>query len=228
MNAVIYARYSPRPDAADCLSIDTQLERCNAYCAAHHHNVVSTHNDVALSGGRADNRPGLQDALDAACQHQAVLVVYSLSRLARNVRDAIEISERLNTRGAQLASLHERLDTTSAMGRFLFAVMAALGALEREQISERTSDAMQRHQSAGLRMSRYAPYGYRIDPDHPRVLIEDETEQVTVREILAMRADGMTTREIAAQLQINGIHSRGGGSWCHTTIASVIKKNAIK
>ena len=42
-----------------------------------------------------ENRKGLQDALKLACQRKAALVVYSLSRLARSTRDAIDISERL-------------------------------------------------------------------------------------------------------------------------------------
>ena len=70
--------------------------------------------DAGISGKRADNRPGLIAALDSACQARGVLVVYSLSRLARSVRDTLDIAERLERAGADLVSLSEQIDTTSA------------------------------------------------------------------------------------------------------------------
>ena len=48
-----------------------------------------------LSGGRADNRPALQEAL-AATRRGDALVVYSLSRLARSTRDTLEIADALD------------------------------------------------------------------------------------------------------------------------------------
>jgi hypothetical protein len=59
-----------------------------------------------------DNRPGLSEALDDVCRQRAVLVVQSLSRLSRSVRDTLTISERLDKAGANLASLSESIDTT--------------------------------------------------------------------------------------------------------------------
>ena len=53
--------------------------------------------DAGISGKRADNRPGLQDALAAICERRrGALVVFSLSRLARSTKDAIAIAERLD------------------------------------------------------------------------------------------------------------------------------------
>ena len=40
--AVIYARFSPRPDANECDSVEKQLERCRSYCKAHGYDVIST------------------------------------------------------------------------------------------------------------------------------------------------------------------------------------------
>ena len=57
--AVIYARFSPRPDAQECDSVAKQRERCRAYCQAHGYDVIAEKHDEDMSGGRADNRPGL-------------------------------------------------------------------------------------------------------------------------------------------------------------------------
>jgi len=223
MNAILYARFSPRKNAEDCESVETQLERARQYCGAAGMEIIGEYSDKGLSGARADNRPGLADALDHVCREKACLVVYSLSRLARNTRDAIEIAERLNRAGADLASLHEKIDTTSAMGRFVFKLMSALAELEREQISERTSDAMLRHQANGRRMSDRTPYGWIRNPRNPALLIIDEDEQALIQHIMAEHRHGVSLRQIARDLMAAGISFRGG-PWHHTTLRRIIAR----
>jgi len=66
------------------------------------------------------------------------IVVWKLDRLGRSVKDLIEVIERIERSGADLVSLTEGVDTTTAMGRFFFHIMAAIAELERAMISERT------------------------------------------------------------------------------------------
>lgn len=70
------------------------------------------------------------------------IVVWKLDRLARSVKDMIHISETIEAAGADLVSLTEGVDTSNAMGRFFFQVMAAIAELERGMISERTKAGM--------------------------------------------------------------------------------------
>ncbi|MCH7872780.1 MAG: recombinase family protein [Planctomycetes bacterium] len=70
------------------------------------------------------------------------LVVYSLSRLARSTRDAIEIAERLDRAGADLVSLTERLDTTSAAGKMLFRMLAVLAEIRTMRTAGRSYRAI--------------------------------------------------------------------------------------
>jgi site-specific DNA recombinase len=221
--AVLYGRFSPRPSPEECDSVEKQLERCRAYSAGHGYTVVAEHHDKDLSGGRADNRPGLQKAIAAACERKAVLVVYSLSRLARCTKDAIDLAERLSAAGADLAVIQENVNTRSPMGRFIFTLFSALAQLEREQIAERTSTAMLRHQAKGRRMTRpdRCPYGWRPDPVDPARLVEDVEEQTTIRRIREDRRHGRGLREIARRLDAAGIACRGG-RWSHTTVRSVL------
>ena len=223
MKAVIYTRFSPRRNAAECESCLTQFDYCRKYCDLHQLEIIGEFKDEAKSGASAANRPGLQDALAHACKHKAVLVVYSLSRLARNTKETIEISERLDKAGADLASLHEHIDTTTAMGRFVFKLLAALAELEREQIGERTQEAMLNHQSNGRRMSDKTPYGWVRDPDNPKLLIENASEQIAINHILELHRSGFSYRLIGRTLAGKGTLCRGG-SWHHTTIKKIIKR----
>jgi len=70
---------------------------------------IGKKHDNDMSGGRADNRPGLQAAIALACKRKAVLVVYKLDRLARNTRDALDVLEQLQKSKADLASLVEQI-----------------------------------------------------------------------------------------------------------------------
>jgi DNA invertase Pin-like site-specific DNA recombinase len=224
--AVCYARFSPRPSPEDCDSVEKQLERCAAYCKGHGYELLAEFHDKDLSGGRADNRPGLQKAIATACKRQAVLVVYSLSRLARCTKDAIDLAERLNSAGADLAVIQENVNTRSPMGRFIFTLFSALAQLEREQIADRTSSAMLRHQAKGRRMTRpdRCPYGWRTDPETPTRLIEDEEEQGIIARICLAHRNGGGLREIARTLERAGIYCRQG-PWSHTTIRSILNRS---
>ena len=233
MNAILYARFSPRPDSSKTESIETQLERCRAFCVAHGHTVIEpAFIDRDASGGRADNRPGLQDAIDATCKYKAVLVCYSLSRLARNVDDARTILAKLRTRGAELALLDLSLDTTSPLGKCLFTILASVAELERAQVASRTSDAMVRHQAHGRRMSRRdkPPYGWRADPDDDARLIRDENEQRAIARIVQLRGESLGYRAIGRILiEEDGIPPRNSAKeWCHTTIRSILKRAGAK
>ncbi len=223
--AVCYARFSPRPSPEECSSVEKQLERCQSYCRGHGYEVLAEYHDKDLSGGRADNRPGLQRAIAAACRRKAVLCVYSLSRLARCTRDAIDLAERLNAAGADLAVIQENVNTRSPMGRFIFTLFSALAQLEREQIAERTSSAMLRHQARGRRMTRRdrCPYGWRPDEQDPDHLVEDAAEQAAIARIRQERRQGRGLRETARLLNSAGIYCRGG-PWSHSTVRSVLRR----
>jgi site-specific DNA recombinase len=224
--AVLYARFAPRPSAEECDSVEKQLERCRAYSHGHGYTVVAEYFDKDLSGGRADNRPGLQRAIAAACDRKAVLVVSALSRLARCTRDAIDLAERLSAAGADLAVIQESVNTRSPMGRFIFTLFSALAQLEREQIAERTSSAMLRHQAKGRRMTRpdRCPYGWRPDPADPGRLAPDAREQSIITRIRRERQKGSGLREIARALDAAEIDCRGG-RWCHSTVRSILLRS---
>ena len=234
--AVVYARFSPRPNPEECDSVEKQIERCRAYCAGHGYDVIAEHSDKDLSGGRADNRPGLQDAIATACNRKAVLCVHSLSRLARCTKDAIDLADRLNKAGADLAVIQENVNTRSPMGRFIFTLFSAMAQLEREQISERTSTAMLKHQENGQRMGRSdrTPYGKQVDPTGPMIegrdgkqrparLIDNPAELAVLYRIHRLAADGMGARAITTWLNDNAMPCRGD-RWHLTTVRRLLKK----
>ncbi|MFQ3621909.1 MAG: recombinase family protein [Acetobacteraceae bacterium] len=94
------------------------------------------HEDQGVSGS-VERRPGLDRAL-AAMQPGDVLVTWRLDRLGRSLPHLIDLVASLNAKGCEFQSLTEAIDTTSAGGKLVFHIMAALAEFERALIVERT------------------------------------------------------------------------------------------
>ncbi len=102
--------------------------------------VAPTRQYEDLASGRQDARPGLTACLKAL-QPGNTLVVWKLDRLGRDLKHLVGLMEELNHRQIGLkvlAGAGAHLDTTTANGRFVFGIFAALAEFEAELIRERT------------------------------------------------------------------------------------------
>lgn len=83
-----------------------------------------------------------------------VVVVYKLDRLARSLRDLLEITDRIAVAGCSFRSLTEQIDTTTPTGELVFHVLGALGQFERSLIRERSMAGLEVARRAGKRLGR--------------------------------------------------------------------------
>lgn len=221
MIAIGYVRVSSEKQVEDGVSLAVQREKIEAYAKLYSADLLEVCADEGLSGKRADNRPGLQRALKLVCENNGTLIVYSLSRLARSTRDAIDIADKLKRCGAQLASVTEKLDTSSSMGGFFFTIMAALGELERRQIAERTQAGMDHKRKKGERIGKI-PFGYDVAADGVK-LVPNAAEQTTIKLIRQLRADGYTFQELADKLNRDKVRTKTGAPWGVKVVWSICK-----
>jgi DNA invertase Pin-like site-specific DNA recombinase len=91
--------------------------------------------------GAKKSRPEL-DKMLAILESGDSVVIESLSRLGRSVKNLSELMEMFNEKGIRLISLKESIDTTSATGRLLFTIISSLAAFERETLIERTNEGL--------------------------------------------------------------------------------------
>jgi DNA invertase Pin-like site-specific DNA recombinase len=80
------------------------------------------------------------------------LVVWKLDRLSRSLRDLLEIINQLHGREVGFQSLTEKIDTTSAGGKLIFHVIAALAEFERSMIIERTNAGLDAARKRGIKL----------------------------------------------------------------------------
>lgn len=91
--------------------------------------------------GSTRHRPELDRMLDLL-RPGDVVVVTKYDRLARSLRDLLDIVEAISGCGAGFRSLAEDIDTTTPAGRLIFHVFASIAQFERERISERTREGL--------------------------------------------------------------------------------------
>lgn len=131
-----------------------------------------------LSGAR-DDRPNLQRCLDEL-ESGDVLVVWRLDRLGRSLPHLLSTIEDLGERGVGFESIHDKVDTTSATGRLVLHILAALSQFERELTKERIAAGLAAAKARGAQLGR-------------RTVLSDERADA-VRDMLAQ---GMSVSQVA-------------------------------
>jgi DNA invertase Pin-like site-specific DNA recombinase len=225
MKAYGYARVSTTGQKDEGVSLAHQQERIRAWCVANGHELISLAVETG-SGARADNRVELQRTITAACAEgrDGIVVVYSLSRFSRSVRDTLAMADRLDRSGAHLASLSENLDTSTAVGRMIFKLLSTLNEFERDLLAERTANALGHLRRKDVRISGRIPLGYRLAADGT-TLLPDAAGQAAVARISELRGHGKSLNAIACQMRQEGHRtSTGGLNWFGSTVAAVLSR----
>lgn len=113
---------------------------------------------VDKASGTLDDRPGLAACIKALREGDT-LIIWKLDRLGRNLHHLVNTVHDLTGRGIGLKVLTGHgasIDTTSAAGKLVFGIFAALAEFERELISERTKAGLASARARGRKGGR--PY----------------------------------------------------------------------
>ena len=135
-----YARVSTEQQ-----NLDRQLDMLQKYGVDFIYNEKMT--------GTMRNRPELKKLLERLTEGDTV-VVESLSRLGRSTKDLIWLMETFNSKGVNLVSLKESIDTTTSTGKLLFTLMSAIAQFERDVIADRTREGLNSARARGRKGGR--------------------------------------------------------------------------
>lgn len=220
-----YIRVSTSAQAIDGVSLEVQTERIKARCLSEGWELAEIFSDKGISGGKMKNRPGLLKALKSTCDNEGnVLVVYNLSRMCRNTRDAIDILEDLRDAGSNLLSISESLDTTTAMGKAMFEIIAVFASLQRELAREGAVAAIKHKMAKGEKVGA-APYGWVWKgEDKAKKLVENAKEQAILDEIFDMRSQGCSLRDISKALNDDDVPTKHGKRWYPMTVKDILDR----
>lgn len=139
-----------------------------------------------LSGKSAKDRPALQSLIDYAREGDSV-VVYSIDRLARDLRDLQNIIQTLNDKGVSISFMSERLtfsaNADDALAKLQLQMMGAFAEFERNIIRKRQAEGIAKAKARG----KYKGGKRRIDRE----------------KVHQMHSEGLSTYKIAEEMGIS-------------------------
>jgi len=223
MKAIGYIRVSTEDQAKEGVSLDNQRAKIRAYCELREMDLDGIIEDAGISAKNL-NRPGVQKVLDMARKREVdAVIVYKLDRMFRSTVDALETTKLFDKWGVSFHSIHETLDTQSAMGRFFFTLTAALAEMERGIIAERTKAALRHKRAKNEKTGGDVPFGYDLSPTG--LLVPNLAEQRAIRLISELKQKGYALRAICRELEKEGHRTKTGQIlWNPKTVSMIVKR----
>ena len=183
----LYARVSTKNNGQHP---ETQLIALREYAQHRGFHVAGEYVDIGISGAK-DRRPELDRLMtDARRRRFDVVLVARFDRFARSTKHLVLALEEFSALGIDFVSLNESIDTSTAMGRMVFTVIAAVAELERAIIHERIQAGVERARRQGKRFGR------------PGVVVDRE-------KVARLKADGRSIKSIAKECGIARSTVRG-------------------
>jgi DNA invertase Pin-like site-specific DNA recombinase len=147
---------------------------------------IKVYRDHGQSGAKED-RPGLSALLaDVRRRRIDVVMVWSLDRLARSLKQLLALAEEFQSLGIDLCSHKQAIDTASPAGRLTYQVLGAVAEFEREMLRERVKAGLAQAKRAGKRIGR---------PPLRRFAADERAE------IRALRKKGESVRSLAIRFK---------------------------
>jgi site-specific DNA recombinase len=194
----IYARVSTEEQAKEGISIDAQIDKCQAFCKARGWDIYKVFKDPGFSAGTLD-RPSMNLLLKEANEEKFdVILVYKIDRFSRKLKDLIMVLEDLKDKNINFTSVTEQIDTTSAMGEAFFQIIGVFAQLERGMVKERVRMAFDRKADLGEALYR-PPFGYKY-VNRKLVPSEDASK---VSDIFEMWNNGIEHKAIAERVGVS-------------------------
>ena len=143
--------------------------------------------DEGISGAKTkDQRPALKELLNTLTRREvSKVLVYSVDRLGRSLKDLLSILEEIKDTDASLYIHNQALDTDTIAGKALFSLLGVFAEMERATIRERVIWGLEKAKKNGKKLGRRSLRPYQI------------------KDILKLSEEGMKQTEIAKKLNIS-------------------------
>ena len=177
--------------------------------------------DEGISGTKAENRPEFQRMIRLCELRQIEMIITkSISRFARNVKEALEYVRKLKAIGVAVVFEKEGINTMTLGDEMLLNTFSAIAQEESQAISQNMRLSIVKRMEIGEYVDSNAPYGFRLVG---KKLVPYEPEAEIVRSIFHMYLNGKSTDEIAKLLTEKGVPTKmGGEKWRSYRISFIL------
>ena len=203
-------------------SVEMQKHKIKDYCEMNNLILDELILDEGLSGKDIKNRKGFHSVIEMIEKKELdTLIVLSLSRMGRNLKQNYETIEKMINTDTNFISLKENVDLSTPMGRFMVNIMNSLYQMEREMISERVVDVLSDKKKNGKVYGKI-PYGFTKDGSY---LIPNPKEQKTLKKITSLKGKGLSYAKISDFLNRNKYTKRNGSKFSRYDVVGLLKTN---
>src|ERR1039457_5034797 len=213
-------------DQAKGESPEHHEERARSYAKSRGWEVKELYNLAGQSGKAVREHPEAKRMMkDIERGHITGLVFSKLARLSRNRRELEDFSDYFNKHDADLISLSEAIDTSTAGGRMFFHLLGVFAQWEREEITERVNASVLIRAKLGKSINGSAPYGYAWKERKLVIKPEEAAVRRKAYELfLRCRRKGQAAKELKAA----GYRTRDGNIWRDTSILRILNESSAK
>ena len=204
-------------------SLDAQREAGEAYVASQKANgwvcLPEHYDDGGFSGGNL-NRPALRRLLlDCEKGKIDVIVVYKIDRLSRSLCDFADLSRSFEKWNVSFVSVTQEINTQTSTGRMMLNILMTFAQFEREMIATRIKDKMSATRKKGKWIGGNGPFGYTA---FEKRLYVDQEKAPVVRRIFNRYLEIQSPKQIARELNEDGIKTVVGKEWSRQSIYNVL------
>src|SRR5579862_3963394 len=213
-------------DQAKGDSPEHHLERARSYAAARGWTVKETYDLAGQSGKAVMEHPEAKRMMkDIERGHVSGLVFSKLARLSRNRRELEDFSDFFKKHNADLISLSEAIDTSTAGGRMFFHLLGVFAQWEREEITERVNASVLTRAKMGKSINGSAPYGYQWKD---RKLVIHPEEAPIRRKAYELFLQHRRKGVVANLLNAAGYRTRGKLQWHDSQVYRILTDPSAK
>ncbi len=218
---ISYLRVSTAKQGASGLGVEAQRAAVESFLNGGSWKLLAEF--VEVESGKNNERPELAKALHRCRLAGATLVIAKLDRLSRNAHFLLGLQE------AGVAFVAADMPTANEL---TIGIMACVAQAERKAISARTEAALKAYKERAKTDKSLKPLGGwkggpKVNPALGREAVV-EAADAYARDvgptIQALRAEGMSLRQIAARLTADGTRTARGGAWTATAVANVLAR----
>ena len=223
LSVALYARYSS--DNQRDASIEDQLRLCRERAEREGWQIIDSYSARSVSGASLI-RPGVQALMqDAQASRFDLVLAESLDRISRDQEDIAGVYKRLTFAGVRMVTLSE-----GDISELHIGLKGTMGALYLKDLADKTRRGLRGRVEDG-KSGGGNSYGYKVvrksgadgEPERGEREI-DPAEAAIVRRIFADYAAGKSPRQIAHELNAEGVPGPRGKGWGPSTLFGNVKR----
>ena len=220
MKVIGYVRVSSVVQRDKGNSIRMQYKKIKGYCKLNDYDLMEVYEDNGISGMSVNKRDGYKEMIEYIRSNDVnAVVVWSLSRLGRKLKDVIDFMDVLKSNDIKFFSIKEGLSNDDNVGGLIMNILGSINEFEVNVIRDRIRAVKRDKKERGEVYGRMV-YGY--DNVNGKMVVNDYERRV-VKRIKNLRSRKWSWNKISNKLNDDGIKSKEGNLWYSGSLYNMMK-----